>query len=481
MRKQTAAIAVLASVIAGTWGGVQAFPQVSQGASVTRKQGAVDAIVKYTTVGEPAVITIDVLTNGVSAGAAARLCITGEVNRLVQPGAHTAVLRTTGVLANIPDKDVSVSVRAWATNCPPDYLVISLTNKNEAARYYLTAEDVPDGVTHARYKKSHLVMRKIPAANVEWRMGSPELEIGRAGRFGINGGTPYQNRETPHYVRLTEDYYLGIYTVTYGQHKNAVGNFSYGMWGNADYADYRADDLPLAPAQFASLRSMFHESSGNKCADNCSSYNNYWPRDGHALDTNNTPKCEHSNYPGKYTPYLRSWRDNTGFEFDLPTDAQWEFACRAETSGRTYTSGNVRTREAEMPENLGDIAWTVENSSNTTHNCALPHPVGQKLPNGYGLYDMIGNVWEFCLDKQDPISGTFEEAAVDPDGGMFVNIRSIDRVIRGGSCNSDIRCCRSAMRGLSNPANLEAAPYAVDHSPSWTVGYRLWLPAHAVR
>ena len=135
-----------------------------------------------------------------------------------------------------------------------------------------------------------------------------------------------------------------------------------------------------------------------------------------------------------------------------------------------------------MPENLGDIAWTVANSSNATHNCALSHPVGLKTPNAFGLYDMIGNVWEFCLDRQTASGGLPEEAVVDPDGGDFTNDRNAARIVRGGSFNSDIRCCRSAMRGRSYPANLTAAPYYVGISPKlWAVGYRLWLPAEAVR
>ncbi len=472
---RTTTIAIFAALLAGSY--VQAAPQIDAGTTMTRKKGSSYATIAYSLSGEPAVVTIDVLVSGVSGGAAARLCVTGDVNRLVQPGPHKAILLPEGPLASVADKDVSVAVRAWATNCPPDYLVISLTNKNEAARYYLTADDVPDGVTHERYKKSHLVMRKIPAANVEWRMGSPTMEIGRSGMLG---GVTYENYETAHYVRLTEDFYIGIYPVTYRQHVNAVGSFSYGMWANSTYADYRTDDMPLAPTQFVSLRSWMHDNE-HGCDANCTAVIKYWPRNGHEIDGKDTPKCDHTPWPGTYTPYLRSWRDNIGFEFDLPTDAQWEFACRAGTGGRTYASDEVRTREAEMPSNLDDIAWTVANSSNATHNCALTHPVGLKRPNAFGLYDMIGNVWEFCLDRQTAFTGAAEEAVVNPDGGDFVNDRNAHRIVRGGSCNSDIRCCRSAMRGRASAPGLNEYPYAVDSTLQWTVGYRLWLPSHAVR
>ena len=479
MRTTAFPLALFAVLLAAGWERAQAAPQIDAGTTVTRKKGMPHAAISYSLSGEPAVVTIDVLVGGASAGAAARLCVTGDVNRLVQPGVHKAVLQTTGPLASVADKDVSVAVRAWATNCPPDYLVLSLTNRNEAARYYLTADDVPGGVSHARYKTSHLVMRKIPAANAEWRMGSPEMEVGRSGRLG-GDGTAYGNFEKAHYVRLTEDFYLGVYPVTYRQHVHAVGSFSFGMWQHPAYADYRTDDMPLAPAQFVSLRSWMHDNAKG-CDANCSAHIKYWPRDGREIDAAGSPKCERSG--GSYTPYLRAWRDSTGFEFDLPTDAQWEFACRAGTGGRTYASDDVAAREAEMPSNLGDIAWTVANSSNAAHNCALTHPVGLKRPNAFGLYDMIGNVWEFCLDRQTAFAGAAEEAVADPDGGDFVNNRNALRIVRGGSCNSDIRCCRAAMRGASGPANLEAAPYASDASApnKWTVGYRLWLPPHAVR
>jgi formylglycine-generating enzyme required for sulfatase activity len=115
-------------------------------------------------------------------------------------------------------------------------------------------------------------------------------------------------------------------------------------------------------------------------------------------------------------------RLSEGYEYTLPTEAQWEYACRAGTTGRYGGDGN-----------LDDMGWYIWNSGNTTH------PVGQKQPNAWGLYDMNGNVCEWCLDWHDKYPGGSVRDPTGPASGS-------SRVERGGSWSSDAVSCRSAYR-----------------------------------
>jgi formylglycine-generating enzyme required for sulfatase activity len=116
--------------------------------------------------------------------------------------------------------------------------------------------------------------------------------------------------------------------------------------------------------------------------------------------------------------------------YRLPTEAEWEYACRAWTSTRfSYGDDPGYT-------NLTNYAWYLDNSGDTTH------PVGQKLANPWGLYDMHGSVYEWC---QDWFAGYPGGIALDPQGPASGS----DRVIRGrywGVWLTDAWCCRSAAR-----------------------------------
>ncbi|MBO7108149.1 MAG: formylglycine-generating enzyme family protein, partial [Verrucomicrobia bacterium] len=118
------------------------------------------------------------------------------------------------------------------------------------------------------------------------------------------------------------------------------------------------------------------------------------------------------------------------------TEAQWEYVCRAGTT-TSLNSGKDLSDRYECPE-MDEVGWYWFNSGNKTH------PVGQKKPNKWGIYDMHGNVWEWCLDWY----GSYPSSAVtDPKGPATGS----DRVLRGGSWDCGANGCRSANRFDRNP------------------------------
>jgi formylglycine-generating enzyme required for sulfatase activity len=127
----------------------------------------------------------------------------------------------------------------------------------------------------------------------------------------------------------------------------------------------------------------------------------------------------------------------TGQTVRLPTEAEWEYACRAGTT-TAYYSGDT---EAD----LGRAAWYGANINGSTH------PVGQKEPNAWGLYDMHGNVWEWCQDYW------YEEyeagAATDPQGPDT----GTSRVLRGGFWLANPWFCRSAFRSVWAPGRRDGS------------------------
>jgi formylglycine-generating enzyme required for sulfatase activity len=136
----------------------------------------------------------------------------------------------------------------------------------------------------------------------------------------------------------------------------------------------------------------------------------------------------------------------TGKSFRLPTEAEWEYACHAGTKTKFNTGDNDGALE--------QAAWFGGNSEGKTH------PVGQKKPNAWGLYDMHGNVWHWCQDwyEEDYYGKSVAENPQGPPRGAY-------RVLRGGSWNATPTVCRSASRwyDLGNPY--------------YHVGFRVVVPA----
>lgn len=155
-----------------------------------------------------------------------------------------------------------------------------------------------------------------------FRMGSPDTEEGRLAED-----------EHQFTVRITKGFWLGRYPVTQAQWQAVTGN---------------------NPSKFKGLNHPVDRISWFDARDFCEQLNQ------------------------RFADHLPE-----SYRFSLPTEAQWEYACRAGTNSSYYNGSTI--------EDLSRAAWFQENSNDSTH------PVGQKEPNRWGLYDMLGNVWEWCM------------------------------------------------------------------------------------
>ncbi len=200
-----------------------------------------------------------------------------------------------------------------------------------------------------------------------------------AGSFmmGSPDGVGFSNEHPQHRVTITRPFYMGKYLVTQAQYQAVMGK-------NPSY--FKGADRPVEQV----------------------SWHDAWEF------------CHRLNRMEKTVAYM------------LPTEAQWEYACRAGSQGK-WCFGDDESR-------LGDYAWYDDNSGDETH------PVGQKLLNAFGLYDMHGNVWEWCADwyGEDYYSRSPELDPQGPDNGGL-------RVLRGGSWFSNAGYCRSGDRCYDSP------------------------------
>ena len=136
------------------------------------------------------------------------------------------------------------------------------------------------------------------------------------------------------------------------------------------------------------------------------------------------------------------------YAYRLPTEAEWEYACRAGSTNH-FSFG-----DSEEQANM--FAWTAENAE------ATPHPVGLKQPNHWGLYDMHGNVWEWCQDWFVEYPAMSLQDPIGPPAGKY-------KVFRGGGWNQDVKYARAGNRFMMAPGNgINFVGFRIALSPSAT-------------
>ena len=365
---------------------------------------------------EDAIVTVDFLTNGVSMGGMNQSRLAGDVNRALRPGTHWF-----GWTATVPVEaaDVSVQLTAHALDNPPDYMVVDLIATN-TVRYYVSQAALPfGGITNPVYRTDKLLMRKVPARNSTFLMGNDPKDAA------------WQNGEQRREVSFTNDWYIGVWEVTKRQMQLISGKaVNYSQTNGLD----AAATTEMYPAQSDSWNQLRINYTNQTIASAID-----WPATGHQVG------------PDSAIGMLRAL---TGVQFDLPTEAQWEFACRAgTTTGLNHGKEIEKTSSGNVSYALDEVSWNGKNSG------VKAHETGLKLPNAWGLYDMHGNVFEHCLDWWTQDASAY--GGVDPVGPSS----GTARVRRGGHYNNDATWYHSGYRNNLPPT--EGVAY---------YGFRLWCP-----
>ncbi|HNX34521.1 MAG TPA: formylglycine-generating enzyme family protein [Kiritimatiellia bacterium] len=411
---------VAACLSMGTASFVSAQASVNLG-DATLTQNTVTRMVEasYTLTGDtPVYVTLGIETNGVAIPAP--VSVWGDVSTLGNPiviapgetGKKIYWQAKKDWPSNLTTQARAV-VAAWFTNDPPasiaPYVVVDLSGGSTATNYPVRYSVMAPDLTTNTCKTTELWLRRISAGT--YTMGSPTNEVGReADQF-----------ETQHTVTLTKDFCIGVFETTQQQWYQVMGTKP-SFNTNVTYWAAR----PVEQVSWCKIR----EGAGGSTL---------------RADAQTWPASEAVG-EGSFMYLLRQ---RAGLKFDLPTEAQWEYACRAGTDG-AWNNGTTISN-AYSDANMAALGRYVGNTSSglspdrnctTSYNTTL---VGSYCPNAWGLYDMHGNIIEYCLDRIASTAkasnlGTF--AVVDPLGPSS----GASRVFKGGGCASQASGCRSSYR-----------------------------------
>ena len=405
-----------------------------------------EVTITYTLAEASAVVTLEVQTNAntsaaaddpswTSIGGAAVCNAQGDVWKQVATGNHTITWRPdlSWPGHKIQNGGARAVVTAWSLDNTPDYMAVDVSEaaKANSQTYYPAADFVPGGVTNSLYKTTTLLMRKIMAKDVKWTMGSTTLETQRE-----------TAREATHQVTLANNYYIGVYEVTQSQWSQVATN--------SGAAAYFTADRSMRPMEKVSFREIRNTYSTSSTAEHIY---------GGTVAVDPVPSS-----------FLGLLRLKTGIDFDLPSEAQWEFAARSGNGVGCWNDGSSIANEP-LDANLNALARYLNNpssNSTTTPGAAIVPGdggtaiVGSYKPSDWGLYDMHGNVSEWCLDWWEVNIATAKDASGNDYGGR-VNINpanpaqclsggeSSTRLIRGGNWRFGSAFCRPACRVSNAP------------------------------
>lgn len=367
-----------------------------------------DVTVTYnlaTSDGEPAFVSLDVITNGVSVGATHVKNVTGDVSTtpadtgsLVTPGTGKSI--TWKARADLPGvglEEAAMRVTAIATNHFEGlYMVVDLSRGKDSTYWPVQYTACKPDTNSPAFYATELWLRRVPA-----------------GTFAMGYGTS-GDAYPVHNVTLSKDFYCGVLPVTRKQHALIKGE-----WPNGE--DEYMGRYPVSKVQYNTIRGQ------------------NWPN-------NNLTQS------GQIVTLLRN---KTELQFDLPTEAQWEYSCRAGHSGNTLNDGSSSNNNGYKYLGWGQVNSGWSSSSKDNHW----QPVAMLKPSDWDFYDFYGNVLEWCRDWYGAYSA---DDQTNPPGAASGTLR----VSRGGSYALDSSALNSYYRRHNGTTNK---PNVADNN----TGYRL--------
>ena len=373
----------------------------SQIADVVLSEQGDELVVNYN-LAEEAIVVADIQTNStddlyVSIGGRHQWTLDGDVNKIVAPGSRSFTW-TPSVDLPLQDVDpakLKVVLHSYPYGEAPDYMVVNLATASiDRVSFYPNVESLPFGLlSNGTYRASKLVMKHIRAKNIRFLMGAA-IEDAK------------QSDEIAHFVTLTNDYWMGVFECTQSQ----ANKFSGGR-------------LDLTPHR----NSMYNHVRGNTATYS-------WP------------------YSPSPTSFIGLMRAATGMPLDLPSEAQWEYACRAGHCEGYWNDGSPIVhyeRDTQADANLDNIG-----NYGKTWDSKYFAVVGSYKPSTWGLYDMHGNVSEMCLDWRVNDISAYTLGEIVSNGSFLPDgtTAGTEKIVRGGNYTSKPGYCRSAERYSYSPA-----------------------------
>ena len=300
------------------------------------------------------------------------------------------------------------------------YMVIDVSKGPDETEYHVDFFNgaPPNGFNTDEYKGDKIVLRRIcPGSYVA---GSPTKEAYR------------KDNEKQHRVAISQPFYIGIFEITQKQYENVMG-------ADKNNSTHTGPSRPVEMMPYEAIRGTADTS--NHTYD--------WPWNATVVPNSFMgllrAKCKSKDSSGNYTVSVDG--------FDLPTEFQWEYACRAGTTGALNTTNAYDNTDPIAQETQLKLLGRYKDNQNDGKCSYVEHAVvGSYRPNQWGLYDMHGNVWEWCLDWYREDASALKQFT-DPKGATAGSYR----VLRGGGWSASASNCRSAVRLNVVPSSDGAA------------------------